>query len=118
MAACRGNNSQNCIPGTFVEIVEKGPRYSLPASGFGSYVSRCEQPPGCQTMITAFFSRLDEPVSPARNVFCACKRRMPGRLNVAKPASPACKKPRRLFVQMLPGPGQTRFVLTVCSVLI
>ena len=31
-----GSSSVSCMPGTLVEIVLKGPRYSLPMSGFGS----------------------------------------------------------------------------------
>ena len=34
--ACMGNSSVICIPGTLVEIVSNGPRYSLATSGFGS----------------------------------------------------------------------------------
>ena len=38
-AACRGNSSVKCKPGIFVGMERKGPRYSLEASGLGSYVS-------------------------------------------------------------------------------
>src|SRR6185295_15498433 len=92
MAACRGTNSVNCKPGTFVGINLNGPRYSLPESGFGSYESKCDSPPGCQTMMTAFFSALTFTGSAA----LACRNlKMAGRLSAAKPARPVYRNARR-----------------------
>ena len=40
------------MPGTFVLIGMKSPRYSLGASGFKSYISMCGGPPGIHTKMT------------------------------------------------------------------
>jgi hypothetical protein len=47
------------MPGALVLMGEKGPRYSLDAFGFGSYVSMWLAPPGSQTTIRAV--RFEEP---------------------------------------------------------
>jgi len=88
--ACIGSSSVMRVPGTLVAIVLKGPRYSLPISGFGSYESTCESPPGSHTMMTAVFS------CAGLTAFSARSRSKPGSPSVAKPVSPMRMKPRRL----------------------
>ena len=44
--ACSGKCSQICTPGTLVAMGLNSPRNSLGASGFRSYMSRCDGPPG------------------------------------------------------------------------
>src|SRR5436190_12235425 len=104
-------SSVNVVPGTLVAIVSNGPRYSMTALGLGSYVSMCEHPPGCQIMIMAVLSRLDAVASPACSAFCACSRKIPGRLKLANPARPAWMKARRLPDPKFNGPGQARDVV-------
>jgi hypothetical protein len=44
--ACIGMCSQMSMPGTFVLIGLNSPRNSFGASGFRSYMSMCDGPPG------------------------------------------------------------------------
>ena len=44
--ACSGNSSQMLQPGTLVEIGLNSPANSFGASGFRSYMSMCDGPPG------------------------------------------------------------------------
>ena len=52
--ACIGISSQISIPGTLVAMGLNSPRYSLGASGFMSYMSRCDGPPLRWIMMTDF----------------------------------------------------------------
>ena len=55
--ACRGRSSQISMPGTLVRIGRNSPRYSFGASGFGSYMSRWDGPPGRKIMMTDLWDR-------------------------------------------------------------
>src|ERR1043166_2901852 len=100
MAALRGRRSQIWMPGTFVGIAPKAPRYSDGASGFGSHVSCWLGPPRIQRMITDF----------SREIFCegteACARSRPEKLRPAKPRNPLLIKLRRSIASNSLNSGQ------------
>src|SRR5579871_4450091 len=90
--ACSGRCSQNDTPGSFVGIVENGPRISVGASGLGSHMSIWLGPPDSQNRITALRF-------PRTSVTDDSAWAIPGRQFAAAkaphPASPACRNQRR-----------------------
>ena len=95
--ACSGSSSPTSMPGTFVRIGRKSPRYSLGASGFRSYISMCGGPPGSQTKIT------DRSSCAATVPAWACNRKMSPSVKPPKPIAPNFSAVRRVI-----GPGQPR----------
>ena len=98
--ASSGRYSQISIPGTFVRMGERGPRYSLGASGFMSNVSSWLGPPHIQNRITAV-SRELVPAS-ARHAN-----------NSASVKPPRAMVPTRRNSRRGSGPGQKRGLMRI-----
>lgn len=87
---CSGSSSQRLIPCTLVEIGMHGPRTSLGASGFRSYVSNWLGPPCRKRKMTAVsFGKV--------SLAAALWRSRVARLMPPIPSKPACNAPRRLM---------------------
>src|SRR5262245_29135338 len=105
--ACRGNHSQICVPEMLVEIGSNSPRYSTGASGFISYDSMCDKPPGSQTKIT------DVSLRPAAVLPSARTRNRSDNASELNPRAPNCSALRRDSEPARGGPGQRKLCIVL-----